>query len=224
MHGDQQLFARRAGPIRRDAPRNFLCGQHFRTPFFPPNPQGELHEEYPFYSIEIKETSPEKVDQATRDQIRNFPTIKDGPYVISKDLLIKNYIFLAHCYYSDKTVSNIICYVLMTNLWIVIVPDQTIPNYTELKNFILIPNSRILDISKIKHKDGEITWKFGFRIDHHFTITASDSHTTTKVEQLRSQMGKLTNYLKKVLIRVDKLSASYNKAFKGCCLDSVDFE
>jgi hypothetical protein len=113
---------------------------------------------------------------------------------------------------------------LMTNLWIVIVPDQLIPNYTELKSFVLIPNSRILDITKIKHKDGEITWKFGFRIDHHFTITASDSHTTTKVEQLRSQMGKLTDYLKKVLVRVDKLSANYNKAFKGCCLDTVDFE
>ena len=82
----------------------------------------------------------------------------------------------------------------MTNLWIVIVPDQTIPNYTELKNFILIPNSRILDITKTKHRDGEITWKFGFRIDHHFTITANDSQTTTKCEQLRSQMGKLTDY------------------------------
>ena len=184
----------------------------------------ELNESDNFVQIDIESSlneTEEKInvipDHIKSDIFDNFPIIKDGPYTIPKQVQLETYIFQAKCFYKDSTTGTIPCFMLCTELWIVIVPDK---NFNEsnslLKSYVCLPVSRLTEITKIYHKANEISWKFCFRSEHHFTIVCNDMATGTNTATIIEGMSKFTSRLKPKLKNLPYLSNEFARYFKKC--------
>lgn len=201
-----------------------------------------INEETIFYTIEKKEKVGNKNLESIKDLLDDYcPEIKDGPYTVTKQIILNNFLFDVNCYYSDPTISNTGCHIIFTKLWIIVLPNhfvsscrgtpqnklatknvtQTgkhssyvyIDDCKDLKGYVLLPVSRIIDIVKIREKDSELTYQFNCRVNHKFSQTFTDETSWTMIFIIKNHMSKFITYLSKIFENLETLSAWYHKSF-----------